>query len=417
MIRRASTLKGEIVPTRPSAFWSDTPPRNLTPSRLAGLLTSLDNGDVAQTMLLFDEMEEKDLHLGSVMQTRAMAAVAQDRDVLPAGGSAEDAQIADFVREKFDAIPRRHAFLSGLMSAVSHGFAMAEIIWETADGAVVPVQIKPRPQKLFTFIDPDDTTRLLDFPLYLDPEQPKGVQLPRQKFILHSHSGASGDFLRAGLYRGIAWYYLFTNFTLKDWLTFIELYGVPLRLGRYKQSADDNARETLRRAVSSLGSDAAAVISDDTTIEFIHSALSGDNTLFQSAVEFFDRQKSKRVLGQTLTTEGGGNAGGAYSLGKIHDRVRGDIVTFDSRALDETLNSDFVQPLVEFNFGPQVTFPRIVTRMRRIDEADARLEQINTLVQLGAKVPARVAADITGVALLGDPDSPLEPLNRKEQTK
>ncbi len=103
---------------------------------------------------------------------------------------------------------------------------------------------------------------------------------------------------------------------MKDWLTFIELYGVPLRLGRYKQSSDENARDTLRQAVSSLGSDAAAVISDDTTIEFIHSALSGDNRLFQDAVEFFDRQKSKRILGQTLTTESGGKTGGRLRPGQ-----------------------------------------------------------------------------------------------------
>ncbi len=87
--------------------------------------------------------------------------------------------------------------------------------------------------------------------------------------------------------------------------------------------------------------------------------------------------------------------------------MRGDIVAFDCMALDETLNSDFTRPLVEFNFGPRAACPKIVTRLRRIDEADARLEQIKTLVELGAKVPARVAADITGVTLLGDPDQPL----------
>ena len=129
----------------------------------------------------------------------------------------------------------------------------------------------------------------------------------------------------SGLYRGISWYYLFSNFTMKDWLTFIELYGVPLRLGKYGRTTDEKARSALKEAVRNLGSDSAAVISDDTTIEFIHSALAGDNRLFQNAAEFFNRQKSKRILGQTLTTEQGagpGASGGAYALGKIHDRVR-----------------------------------------------------------------------------------------------
>ena len=39
-------------------------------------------------MAFFDEMEEKDLHLGAVMQTRALAAVSRERDVAAAGGGA-----------------------------------------------------------------------------------------------------------------------------------------------------------------------------------------------------------------------------------------------------------------------------------------------------------------------------------------
>lgn len=416
MIKRSSPRKGEIVATRQSAYWSASVARNLTPGRLTTILGDLDSGDIYEAMALFDEMEEKDLHLGAVTQTRVLAAVSQDREVVPASGSARDRYIAAFVRERFESIPRRSALLCALMSAVTHGFAMAEIIWDVSGGATDIADIKPRPQKLFGFIDMDNAGSLLEFPRYMDPEAPGGVKLPREKFIFHRHYAGHGDCLRAGLYRGISWYYLFTNFTVKDWLTFIDLYGIPLRLGRFKKTADDSAREVLKDAVSNLGSDAAAVISEDTTIEFIHSALSGDHTLFQSATEFFNRQKSKRVLGQTLTTESGASSGGggSYALGKVHDRVRGDIVAFDCKSLDETLSFDLVRPLVDFNFGPQKAYPKIVTRFNRTEETQARLEQVGKLVELGAKVPARVVSEITGVSLIGDLDEPLEK-NRRIQ--
>jgi len=410
MIKRSTPSKGEIVATRQSAYWSATVARNLTPGRLTTILSNLDSGDISDAMALFDEMEEKDLHLGAVTQTRALAAISQDRDIVPASGSAVDGQIADFVRERFESIPRRSALLCGLMSAVTHGFAMAEIIWDVSGGITDIVDIKPRPQKLFGFADMENAGSVLEFPRYLDPEVPGGVKLPREKFIFHRHYAGHGDCLRAGIYRGISWYYLFTNFTIKDWLTFIDLYGIPLRLGKFKNTADDSAREVLKDAVSNLGSDAAAVISDDTTIELIHSALSGNHTLFQSANEFFNLQKSKRVLGQTLTTEGGGSSGGggAYALGKVHDRVRGDIVAFDCKSLDETLTFDLVRPLVDFNFGPQKAYPKIATRFNRADETAVKLEQVGKLVELGAKVPARVVSEITGVGLIGDLDEPLE---------
>jgi len=401
---------GEIVPTGASALWCGATPRNLTPGRLSSIIGALDGGDITEAMALFDDMGEKDLHLGAVMQTRTLAAIAQDRDIQPASDRGMDIKIADFVRDVYESLPEKQIFLSGMMSAVSHGFSMAEFIWDISGATAIITAIRPRPQRLFTFIDPDNPSSLLEFPRYLDSRHPGGVKLPRDKFIMHkSHGG--GDFLRSGLYRGVAWYYLFTNFTVKDWMTFIDLYGIPLRLGRYKPHADDQSRAALRNAVSNLGSDAAAVISEDTTIEFIHSSLSGDHSLFQNAAEFFNRQKSKRILGQTLTTETGHNTGGAYSLGKIHDKVRGDIVAFDCISIEETINADFVRPLVDFNFGRQKRYPRIATRLNRAGETDLKLGQVAKLVELGAKVPARVVAEITGVPLMGDLDEPLSVAN------
>jgi phage gp29-like protein len=409
MIKKKKPESGEIIPSRIQSHWYGSSIRDLTPSRLSSILANLDAGDVAEAMALFDEMEERDLHLGAVTQSRFLAAVAQGREVMPASSRKQDGEVADFVRERFDALPRRHALLSSLMSAITHGFSMAEIVWDVSEGQVIPVDIKPRPQKFFTFLPGDYSKPPLDFPHYADPDVREGVELPREKFIFHRHYSTSGDCLKAGLFRGVSWYYLFTNFTLKDWLTFIDLYGVPMRLGKYKNTTDESSRQALRDAVANLGSDAAAVISDDTTIDFIQNAASGDNSLFMGAAEFFNRQKSKRILGQTLTTETGGSSSGAYALGKVHDGVRRDIVSFDCRSLDETLNTDFVKPLVDFNFGPQPRYPRIVTRLARADEADMRLEQVRKLVDLGAKVPARVVAEITGVQLSGDLDKPLNP--------
>ncbi|MBI5816686.1 MAG: DUF935 family protein [Nitrospinae bacterium] len=398
---------GEIIPTRPFTYWSSRSPRDLTPGRLAAILNNLDAGDAAEAMALFDEMEERDLHLGAVMQTRILSAISRDRDVIPASDKSADDKIAAFVRDVFDAIPSRQALMASLMSAVSHGFAMAEIIWDLKDGAVSIKEIAPRPQKLFTFIDYEDPARLLDFPRYLSPKNPVGVKLPREKFIFHKNHAVSSEFLKSGLYRGIAWYYLFTNFTVKDWLSFIDLYGVPMRLGKYNSTATDQARAVLKDAVANLGSDAAAVISGDTTIEFIQSNLTGSQSLFSDAVEFFNRLKSKRVLGQTLTTEPGAGSGGSYALGQVHDRVRNDIVAYDCKALDETLSHDLVRPLVDFNFGPQKSYPKIITRLAQPGDVDEKLNQIRKLVEMGAKVPARIAAEAAGVRLLGDPEEPL----------
>ena len=359
-MKRKTVKEGELLPSRQPVNWRSDVSSALSPARLSRILDNLSSGQLADAMSLFDAMEEKDLHIGAVTQTRSLAVTARKRKVEPASESAHDNAVADFVERAIAGIPRFSSTLTGLMSAVTHGFSMVEIIWKVSDGAVLVDQLLARPQRLFTFSD--NTGELLDFPAYVDPITGKNVELPRKKFIYHSTGGVRHP-VESGIYRGISWSYLFANYTLKDWMTFMDLYGIPLRLGKYRSTADDNAKDVLKNAVLNLGSDAAAVISEDTTIEFVHSALSGDHALFENAIEHFNRQISKRILGQTLTTDSGGKKGGAYALGKVHDRVRGDIVMADISNLDETINHDLVRPLVDFNFGPQKDYPRLVTEL------------------------------------------------------
>ena len=66
--------------------------------------------------------------------------------------------------------------------------------------------------------------------------------------------------------------YLLKNFALKDWAAFNEVFGMPLRLGKYDNTASPADREALVQAIRNLGSDAAGVISKSTEIEFVEAA-------------------------------------------------------------------------------------------------------------------------------------------------
>ena len=59
----------------------------------------------------------------------------------------------------------------------------------------------------------------------------------------------------------LAWPWLFKNFAVRDLAEFLEIYGLPLRLGTYNpNTSDDKARATLLRAVIGIGHDAAAIV-------------------------------------------------------------------------------------------------------------------------------------------------------------
>lgn len=369
--------QGKLVESGNQSLYRSYPSENLSPQKLASILRELDSGYCRNAMNLFDDMEEKDLHLAAVMQTRIMAAAAPPRRILPASDDDDRRRHADFVREVWEGLEERARLVNDLLSAIGRGFSIAEMMFELREGWLIVNGIKVCPPSLFSFADPDNPGVLLDFPRYQTPGKIKGEAIPREKFIFHAHRSFSGGPLRAGLYRGIAWYYLFTNFSIKDWMSFMDIYGIPLRLGRFKPSADDRSREILKKAVMNLGSDAAAVISEDTTIEFIETRLSGSHDLFQKAVEFFNRQKSKSVLGQTLTTEQGDS--GSYALGSVHDRVRADLTRLDCILLDETLTRDFIIPLINANFGRQKSYPRFVSEPRLL----AGLDDLKKLYDMG----------------------------------
>src|SRR5690606_6872255 len=124
------------------------------------------------------------------------------------------------------------------------------------------------------------------------------------KYVQHVSKAKSGIPIRGGIARAAAWAYLFKNYDLKDWVTYIEVHGQPLRVGKYHTGATEADKEVLLRAVANIGSDAAAIIPQNMLIEFVEAAKQGGATdLYEKLADWLDRQVSKAVLGQTLTTE------------------------------------------------------------------------------------------------------------------
>ena len=133
-------------------------------------------------------------------------------------------------------------------------------------------------------------------------------------WIMHTHRSRSGYIARTGLFRVLAWPWLFKNFAVRDLAEFLEIYGLPLRLGTYNpNTSDDKARATLLRAVIGIGHDAAAIVPEGMKIEFKEAA-KGESTPFDSMIGLMERSTSKAVLGGTLTSGEGEH--GTQALGR-----------------------------------------------------------------------------------------------------
>ena len=369
----------EIAVTTIRDRWGTYPSSGLTPERLAAIFKEADVGDVYRQSELFEEMEEKDTHLFSVFQTRKLAVSGCDFKVFPYSDSPEDKKISEFVTEAISWIENWDEALLDMLDAISKGFSVSEIIWEISDGKVWVRELKWRHQKRFTFYDPE---RVMEFPRLLTQESlVLGEDLIPNKFIVHKYRARSGTTSRSGVLRTCAWMYLFKNCSIKDWVIFAEVYGMPLRLGKYDPAASKEDREVLIQAVQSLGTDAAGVISSNTAIEFVESVKNAQGSVYDLLVNLCNGEMSKAVVGQTLTTEVGTT--GSLAAGQVHNEVRKDILEADGKTLAKTLRMQLIRPLVGFNFGWDKNLPLVKAQFAQKEDLVNAATVYKTLVDAG----------------------------------
>ena len=339
--------------------WSTYPSQGLTPQKLTMLFKQADGGDIYRQAELFEEMEEKDTHLFSQLQTRKNAVLGLKYEALPYSDVAEDKKIADFVNDVISGLNDFDDILLDLLDAVGKGYSMSEIIWTVDNRKAVIDGLRwvHAKKAIFYDIGASSWEKSYEMPRVMTEQEPvKGEVMPPFKLVYHRYKARSGYDTRAGILRVCAWMYLFKNYAIKDWVAFAEVFGMPLRLGRYDSGASPDDKDALITAISSLGTDAAGIISKNTEIEFVETAKTVRGNLYEELANFCNKEISKAILGQTLTTQEGKS--GSYSLGQVHDLVRHDLIKADCEALAKTLRFQVIRPLVGYNFGWDKPLPK-----------------------------------------------------------
>lgn len=381
---------------------SEHPGIGLTPHRLATLLLASEEGDPIPYLSLAEDMEEKDLNYRSQLGTRKLAVAGLEPTVEAASDAPADQAAADLVRE-FLATDGLEDVLVDIMDALGKGYSVCELLWDTSGKRWLPSEILYRDPRWFVFDRNDGhTIQLRD----VGPPQ----NLPPYKFIVHRPRLKSGLPIRGGLARASAWAYLFGNYGLKDWVGFLEIFGQPMRLGKYPAGATPDQIATLTRAVRDIGSDAAAVVPEGMQIEFITATSVGSSSdVYEKLLRYLDERVTLAVLGQTLTSGQTRGGGGSLALGQVHNEVRKDLMRADARQLAATVNRDLVRPLVDLNLGARANYPLVRFKVQEPEDIKGLTEALKDLVPLGLRVGASVVRDKLGLPDPGKDEEILKP--------
>ncbi len=350
----------------------------LNPSKLMRVLADAAMGETEEFLTLAEEVEERDLHYASVLGTRKRAAALIKPAFEPASPSKRDRDIAADARA-LAARPGWHRMCHCLLDALGKGYAACEIAWETSGRLWRPRKVEWRDPRWFR-LDRDDGRALR---LVTEADSAEGEPLEPFQWIVHQPELKSGLPVRGGLARLAAVAIMCKSFALTDWMRFGELLGIPFRLGKYGPGASEEDIGTLLSALASLQSDGAGAVPDSMSLELV-TAPSGQGAaeFHRTLADWIDRQVSKGVLGQTMTSDDGSSR----SQAEVHDRVRQDIREDDAIQLAETLQRDLVDPWTALNFGAEAEPPRLSLPAPDPDRRKAVLEALEALVPLGARV-------------------------------
>lgn len=370
--------------------FSGHPSRGLAPAKLARIMDAAEQGDIQSQHELFLDMEEKDGHIFAEMSKRKSALLTVDWDIVPPrNASAREKKSAAYIKELMTDIPDFEDLIKDCLDAIGHGFACLEIQWQMLGAEWLPKTISHRPQSWF------QTDRATRTEIRYRDNSPDGAQLWPFGWITHVHKAKSGYLSRAGLHRVLAWPFLFKNYSVRDLAEFLEIYGIPLRLGKYYGGASEDEKATLMQAVIAIGHDAAGIIPDGMQIEFVQVAGSGSSTPFEYMVEWAERTQSKVILGGTLTSQADGKTS-TNALGNVHNEVRHDLMISDARQLAGTLSRDLVYPLYALNVGGIEDIrrcPRLVFDLGEAEDLSLYADALPKLVDVGLTVPVSWARE------------------------
>lgn len=361
------------------------PSRGLTPAKLARILESAEQGDIRAQHELFLDMEEKDGHILAEISKRKRGLLKVKWNIEPPrNASAAEKKLADYAKELIQDTPNFADVITDALDAIGHGFSCQEIEWEMLGKEWLPKAITHRPQTWFQ-TDTGTRTQIRLRDMTLD-----GAELNQFGWITHIHKAKSGYLARCGLHRALAWPYLFKNYSVGDLAEFLEIYGLPLRLGKYQSGATDAEKATLLRAVMSIGHDAAGIIPEGMAIDF-QEAAKGSEVPFEAMIAWCERTQSKLILGGTLTSQADGKSS-TNALGNVHNEVRQDLVESDAVQLGETLTRDLVYPLLALNKGG-------VEDRRRLPKFSFKFEENEDIAVFSEALPKLVGVGMKRIKL------------------
>lgn len=377
--------------------WQEHPVVGLTPAKLHQLLTQAEQGNLMALADLGADMEERDGHILSELTKRKQAVNGLDWHVRARrNATTQDKKIAAEVAEWLDDIQDFEMFLFDALDAIGHGYSCQEIKWHQLGSLWLPCSFQHRLAREFM------TPQHHQNELRLNDGSMDGAEFWDFGWVIHRHKAKSGYVARTGLHRVLAWPFLFKNYGVRDIMEFLEIYGLPIRVGQYPEGATDQEKMTLLRAVMSIGRNAGGIIPKGMSIDF-ENAANGDTDNHMALIKWCEQTQSKVIVGGTLLSQADGKTS-TNAQSKTHENQFTMIVESDAKQLARSINDSLISHLMRLNY-PNISadrYPEFYFDLTETEDLEVFSQSLSSLVDNGMQIPLRWAHERTGIPLPTD---------------
>lgn len=283
--------------------------------------------------------------------------------------------------------------------------------------------------KLLEIFHVDDTLELyktFTFPMeHVNPK--KGIILKEpgdengwdyRSGVLESYYLQIGENTDLGILADIAPLILAKKLAMGSWLDFIEKFGIPPRYVTTDNMTTDRQDDLLEMLLEMVNNH-VAVIQGNEKIEIGKIPDTDAYQVFNEMISRINSEISKRVLGQTMTTENGSSR----SQAEVHEKVANDRHESDKLFAKYIINKELIPRLVSLSsfYAPlaNVTFDWDESEEM---EKGVLIDKAVALTQAGFILDHEVLATKSGLPIIGfnkaqETTPPAEPTKKKSQPK
>ena len=369
----------------------------------------------------YRETEEKDLCIGSALETRRILALAREARVQPA--DPENGQAMQYAEEAnafLESIPKFSWVLWELLDCVGYGYTVQEILWRIGSpstslgvGAGISVEkIIGRPQELFRFgklYEPQiGPLHLANFP------GGEGVPVPLNKFLVATYQPRQGDQRGRPLLRRLFWSSWFVRNVLRLHLKFLEK-GSGTTVVQYSSAAGDAEKTKALEAASAIANEIAVAVPEGFKIlpETLDKGRTRDANDFTSLATSFREEMTRMILGQTGSTRSGEGGYSSEASSKVHLELLWEYVRHDLGNAEDVINEQLLTPWLAWTFGPQA-LDRAMRPYWRADkqppkDRGAELDLLAKARNMGAEVPKQSVYELGGIRAPDEGEETLPP--------